>query len=73
MKTKVIYNDEKKEKPFPKLMITDGGTLVYFKSPCVGQCLANNAGGDSSSGDISYSWLMGTFKDFNGKITLEND
>jgi len=73
MKTEVIYNDEKQKNPFPKLMIAKTGAIVFFAKPKVGQCLLQDESGNNKIGEVFNGWNMSVFKDFDGKITLEND
>lgn len=53
-------------------MISENGSIVFFESRNLGQCLHcpyNN----SKIGRIYNDWSMESFGDFDGKITLEND
>jgi hypothetical protein len=71
MKAVINEKETKSETPFPKLMIHDDGTIVYFNSPSYGMTLFPKAG--SSHGYISNSFSMKRFSDFTGTITLSND
>ena len=71
---KVIIKDpshNKKEIPFPKLMCSTHGKIVYFKSPKEGVLLydPNNT---KTKWDYSEIWAPEKFVDFEGTITLSN-
>lgn len=59
------------EKPFPKLMISELGTIVLMSSHCCGTVVHERSMcygiGHSSSG-----WQMRSFTDYNEPITLQN-
>jgi len=66
VKTTVTNNNEVKELPFPKLMISiPNGTIVLFLDKCVGVSITDKT--------ISHSFDMNNFKDFDGSFTLENE
>lgn len=72
----VIENKEvKKELPFPKLMITKKGKVVLFYRKDHGAIVCYKAPHDSDEeiGYISDKWIMSSFKDFHGSITLSNE
>lgn len=58
--------------PFPKLMITDDGMIVYFKQDSYGQVI-HQGKGLWEEGCISGGWDMDSFHDFPGSVTLSND
>ena len=71
MKT-TIENQDKKELPFPKLMIYESTDLiVYFTESGLGTLLNNSRHGDFMK--ETEGWCMGGYTDFNGKLILEND
>ena len=69
MKVEVEEISKKAGRPFPKLMISQRGTLVLFTSSEVGTLLK---GADYPIGYHSY-FDNECFKDFEGEITLSND
>ena len=71
MKVKVIESKAKEERPFPKLMEGDGGSLVLMNSKGEGTLL--RAGTVLRElGEYSNEWFMACFKDFEGKLELSN-
>ena len=70
MKVEVKESGKKAERPFPKLMITQKGTLVLFTSAGVGTVLK---GVDHTIGYHSSDFDSECFEDFEGEITLSND
>lgn len=72
MKVVINNSNEKKELPFPKLMISkDSGTVVLFSEDGIGTQL--NRVDYAFIGTHSRSWAMKLFTDFTGSITLSND
>lgn len=70
MKVTVENRDEVKELPFPKLMISKASDkIVYFTEKGVGVSIHNH----DYPTEVEYCtyWDMQFFKDFKGKITLE--
>ena len=72
MSVKVTIGESKTQeaKPFPKLMKTDGGRIVFMISSTNGFQLNNAVGEDPH---FYTRWNMGNFTDFNEPITLQND
>ena len=74
---KTTINEQKQEKPFPKLMVSDG--LIVFMLNRDGQGVQLNNPFDFCIGKKYDSerpepcWDIELFKDFHGTITLEND
>ena len=68
MKINITENKYKKEKPFPKLMISDRKVVVLFRKPKKGTVLYPN---DYRLGKYSSNFNMENFKDFFGTIELE--
>jgi predicted transcriptional regulator len=64
---------ESLEKPFPKMMETDDGLLVYFTEPKEGSVIQDNARKSWSYGQESDLWDMDYFTDFEGVVELRND
>ena len=72
----VIINDTKTEfltKPFPKMMKTEDGLLVYFLKPNKGYVIKDVTGMSWSYGQESDKWCMANFTDFEGVVELRND
>lgn len=67
-----IDTNEKKEKPFPKLMVTAEGMVVAFKDKGIGG-IVYSVSDCEPVGYISNTWIMKNFTDFNGSITLSNE
>ena len=67
-----VTNMEKKTIPFPKLMQSNRGKIVFFSGPCVG-ILLHNAQSPNLVWNFSDDWNMDAFFDFEGSITLSND
>ena len=63
----------KSDKPFPKLMSTKNGYVVFFVEDGKGLCLAIPSGFQDKIGDFDEAWNMAGFTDFEGSITLSND
>jgi predicted transcriptional regulator len=72
----VIVKNTKTEylaKPFPKMMETDDGLLVYFTEPDKGHVIQDNTRRSWSYGQKSEKWSMCNFTDFEGVVELSND
>lgn len=61
----VEIKDNTVELPFPKLMISEGGSLVFFENPECGFRLDNKQ-------HYARNWNMAYFIDFEGEVTLKN-
>ena len=61
---------DKNEIPFPKLMIAEDGDVVFFIEDESG-VLIHKESSRSGVGYHSNAWVMKFFKDFKGKITIE--
>lgn len=70
---KVTVNEDSKANDikYPCLTIDDDGLIVYMMSRRVGVVIKGD--GVYPEGHSSKSWERGTFKPFNGSITLSND
>lgn len=67
----IIKSKDIPSKPFPKLMISDKGTLVLFVSTEVGTVIKSDS--NYKTGEHLDDWVMSLFKDFDGEVTLSND
>ena len=62
----------KEEKPFPKLMKSKNGRIVFFLEDEYGVQLNITDNNDSDLPHYSSNWDMGNFTDYNEPITLQN-
>ena len=69
----IIKSKDIPSKPFPKLMISEHGTLVLFESDEVGTIIYPGINNTYKIGDYIDDWVMSLFKDFDGEVTLSND
>ena len=58
---------------FPKLMISNNGTVVLMNEDASGTALTSNRTSFYKVGHYATDWIMGSFVDYNGTITLENE
>lgn len=58
--------------PYPKLMISDKGTIVLFKDSAKGMVL-KEGNTPYKIGDHHFTWDMNNFSDYNEAITLQNE
>jgi len=64
---------EKKERPFPKLMISNSsGLIVLMEAPGEGSTLTKSVGWPTI-GRHHKHWDIDCFRDYNGSITLSNE
>ena len=56
-------------KPYPKLMISDGGTVVHFTSEREGVVVVEGSSHHKALG-FHDNWLLSGFTDFDGSVTL---
>lgn len=61
---------DKEEKPFPKLMISTSGTIVFFEKSKIGMVVYGSV--YSKIAEYSEDWGMGLFKDYEGDVCLSN-
>ena len=78
MAIKVTVGEQKtqNEKPFPKLMVHEDGTITRFKTPGVGAHIydPNKKLYSEKSLFVEYTRiLMNKYSDFEGSITLQNE
>jgi hypothetical protein len=69
---KVIVGNEStpKGRPFPKLMVSEEGTIVLMEKEGYGAVIAPK---DAIGTRTHTGWAMVRFRDFDGSITLSND
>lgn len=63
---------QKKEKPFPKLMISNRGLIVLFNDFGQGTVLLRGEGATKLA-SYSKTFNMSIFTDYEGKLIIEND
>jgi hypothetical protein len=66
-------NQKSKSLPYPKLMISESGTIVLFKESAIGVVLLEGNSGCYKIGDNHFTWDMNAFKDYYEAITLQNE
>lgn len=73
MKVEVKENETEKELKFPCLMVRDSEDkyIVLFSKCGCGTVISKS--NNHEIGDYYHTWLMSSFKPFNGTITLSND
>ena len=64
---------EKTSKPFPKLMSTKSGYIVFFSKHRCGMCLQRPTNSIDVIGEYYTEYNMDGFTDFEGSIKLSND
>lgn len=72
MKSIINTGNEKKELPFPKLMVSNNGNVVLFVNSQEGFCVYSSPEFDRLFG-LYDTWNISDFTDFNGSITLSNE
>ena len=72
IQTTINTNQNSRSLPYPKLMISDKGTIVLFSDRAKGMVLLE---GNSTYILASYSntWDMNAFSDYYEAITLQNE
>jgi hypothetical protein len=70
--TTINTNQNSRSLPYPKLMISDKGTIVLFSNRATGVVLLQ---GSSSYkiGFHSFAWDLTAFSDYYEAITLQNE
>jgi hypothetical protein len=68
----VEFNQNKKQKSFPKLMISNDGQIVLFIIQSIGTVVYSNSN-NCKVGYYSNAWNMDIYNDFDGEITLKNE
>lgn len=61
------------EKPFPKLMKSNCGSIVLFKEDRTGVLIAAPEYQNIKQWQYSSQWNMEIFTDYNEPITIQND
>ena len=71
---KVTVSEQKpqSEKPFPKLMISKKGTIIFFHKPKYGFVIQAGENSKNTIESDPKDWAMELFTDFNETITLQN-
>jgi hypothetical protein len=72
IKTAILTNQNSRSLPYPKLMISESGTIVLFKDRSVGVVLIKGTS-TYEIGHYSNTWDFTAFTDFNASITLQNE
>ena len=67
---KVEVNENKQERPFPKLMIANNGTIALMTYYGKGVCVKSEF---DRIGEYCDGYEMKEFQDFHGSITLRNE
>lgn len=65
-------NKEDVEIPFPKLMLSDTGNLVWLSKENCGM-VVKSSNGEYEVGYYSETWVMPVFEDYDGQVTLSNN
>ena len=72
VQTTINTNQNSRSLPYPKLMISESGTIVLFKESAIGVVLLEGNSGFYKIGDNHFTWDMNAFKDYYEVITLQN-
>lgn len=72
VQTTINTNQNSKSLPYPKLMISDKGTIVLFQSRAIGMVLLEGLS-VYNLGHHSFTWDMNAFTDYYEAITLQNE
>jgi len=72
IKTAIFTNQNSRSLPYPKLMISEKGTIVLFSDRAIGVVLLQ---GSSlyKIGFYSFTWDLTAFSDYYEAITLQNE
>ena len=70
--TTINTNQNSKSLPYPKLMLSENGTIVLFESRAIGVVLFEGYG-SYKIGHHSFTWDMNSFSDYYEAITLQNE
>jgi hypothetical protein len=71
IKTAILTNQNSRSLPYPKLMISDKGTIVLFKDCAIGVVLLQGSS-IYNIGFYSATWDFTAFSDYYEAITLQN-
>jgi hypothetical protein len=73
IKTTINTNQNSRSLPYPKLMITESGTIVLFQDRAIGVVLLQGNSRCYKIGRYSNTWDMTAFSDYYEAITLQNE
>jgi hypothetical protein len=65
----VVKVEKKEVKPFPKLMKSGDGDVVFFTEPTTGMSLLTDGINEPF---YSKNWNMDLFIDYSGELTIKN-
>jgi hypothetical protein len=71
IKTAILTNQNSRSLPYPKLMLSESGTIVLMKDSSVGVVLIKGTS-TYEIGFYSNTWDITAFTDFNESINLQN-
>ena len=71
IKTTILTNENSRSLPYPKLMISDKGTIVLFHNCAIGVVILEGFS-NYKIGYLSSTWDMTAFSDYYEAITLQN-
>ena len=72
VQTTINTNQNSRSLPYPKLMISEKGTIVLFSDKSIGVVLLEGIT-NYKIGHHSFSWDMNSFSDYYEAITLQNE
>ena len=72
IKTAILTNQNSRSLPYPKLMLSESGTIVLMKDRSVGVVLIKGTS-TYEIGFYSNTWDITAFSDYNESITLQNE
>ena len=72
VQTTINTNQQSRSLPYPKLMISDKGTIVLFQDRAIGVVLLEGLS-TYKIGHHHFTWDMNAFKDYYEAITLQNE
>jgi len=73
VQTTINTNQNSRSLPYPKLMVTESGTIVLFQNPSIGVVLLQGNSRCYKIGHHSFTWDMNAFSDYYEAITLQNE
>jgi hypothetical protein len=72
VQTTINTNQNSRSLPYPKLMISDKGTIVLFSDRAIGVVLLEGSS-IYKIGFHSFTWDLTAFSDYYEAITLQNE
>jgi hypothetical protein len=72
VKTTINNNQNSRSLPYPKLMISDKGTIVLFSDRAIGVVLLEGFS-NYKIGEHHFTWDTTAFSDYYEAITLQNE